>query len=87
MNPNAHGIEERIIRLADAFTGQLPSHDIEMVKSLARANECGIALENLATQLHEYDIEVAPALYEEIARLGAAMQLDELYWTSLAVGK
>lgn len=84
---NAANIEERIIRVADALAESLPASDIDMAKSLALVNECGVALENLTTQIYEYDIEVAPGLYDEIEQLGSALGLDEDNWTVLKVSR
>ncbi len=78
-------IEQRIISLAHAFIRRLPNEDIEMTLSLVRAGEYGVALEGLATQLIEYDVEVTLAQYREIEELGGAMGLDDHYWTMLTI--
>jgi hypothetical protein len=50
---------------------------------LTRAGEPGVALENLCTQLEEYEIAISLALYDEIRLLGKAMQISETYWVGL----
>jgi hypothetical protein len=50
------------------------------MKELCRAGEPGIALENFATQLVEYEVEVPETLIAELESLGDAMGLDKKYW-------
>ncbi|HEX2923498.1 MAG TPA: MafI family immunity protein [Chloroflexota bacterium] len=79
-------IERRLLGLAAAFERQLPKQDIDGVESLARAGEYGVALENLATQLYEYDIAVPGTVLQEIIELGTRLTVDSSYWTILRVG-
>jgi hypothetical protein len=45
------------------------------MRSLVEAGEPGIALENLCTQLHEYDVSVPQDLATELGDLAGAMGL------------
>ncbi|MDV4158664.1 MULTISPECIES: MafI family immunity protein [Rhizobium] len=61
-------IEKRLINLISDFNGRLAGEDIREYISLAEHNECVVALENLCTQLREYDVVLAP---EELANIQA----------------
>jgi hypothetical protein len=68
-------VEERLERVLARATGLLPDDQLSDMASLVRAGEPGIALENLCTQLHEYDVSVTPALATELDALAATMGL------------
>ena len=61
-----------IIEVADF----LPERDLANAWELVDAGEPGIALENLCTQLYEYDATLDPEVVEQIRRLAIAMSLD-----------
>ncbi len=63
----------------------VPPSDVDEALALTRAGEPGVALENLCTQLFEYDAVVPAATLEAVERLGRAMGIDESYWKRLAV--
>jgi hypothetical protein len=65
--------------------GKLPAGDIENASGLIDAGEPGVALENLCTQLHEYDVRVPRFVVAQIAAAGGAMQLEPDLWTDLIV--
>ncbi len=50
---------------------------------LTEAGEPGIALENLCTQLFEYDVTITVSIQERLAMLGRAMGLEESQWNKL----
>ena len=50
---------------------------------LVLAGEPGVALENLSTQLYEYDVTVNRTTFEEIESLCKEMGLDTKYWSRL----
>ena len=52
---------------------------------LVRAGEPGIALENLCTQLFEFDAVIPLDLRERLERLGEKMGIASEYWRRLAV--
>lgn len=66
--------------------GHLPASDTQNAWELVDAGEPGVALENLCTQLFEYDIVVPQALLGRIAAAGEAMGLDADLWTDLTAG-
>ncbi len=70
----------RMLALLEAFEGQLPAEQLAEMRELAEANESGIALENLCSQLHEFDVIVTPEHGREIADLGKAMEMPEGVW-------
>ncbi|MBC7923490.1 MAG: MafI family immunity protein [Ferruginibacter sp.] len=56
---------------------------IEDTFELIRANECGIALENLCSNLHEFSCPVPQRAYELLQEAGNAMRVDSKYWQLL----
>jgi hypothetical protein len=61
----------------------IPDLELEDMAALARAGEPGVALENLCTQLFEYDCIVPDEMLNKIETLGRSMGLKEEYWTRL----
>ncbi|WP_245457603.1 MafI family immunity protein [Rhizobium leguminosarum] len=53
-------IENRLTELIRDFGRRLPDEYIREYVSLAEYNECAVALENLCTQLYEYDVVPTP---------------------------
>lgn len=51
--------------------------------ALTKAGEAGIALENMCTQLFEYDAKVFSAVIGTIKALAQAMKFNEKYWRLL----
>jgi hypothetical protein len=80
--------EELIASLRAAFIeleGRLPKADTQNVWELIDAGEPGVALENLCTQLYEFDVPVPQAVLERITAAGEAMHLAPDLWTDLSV--
>jgi hypothetical protein len=76
-------IERRLERLLDQSGGGLPEEQLGEIKSLVKAGEPGVALENFCSQLLEYDIAVPLDLVKELEKLGQAMGIDPEYWAGL----
>lgn len=68
-----------------ALDGRLPTVDIDNAWGLIDAGEPGVALENLCTQLYEYDVLVPREVLRQIVSAGEAMQLSPDLWKDLAV--
>lgn len=79
-------IENKVIMLLAAFEGSLPGQQLSEMRELAEAGEPGIALENLCTQLYEYDVIVSHERQQEIALVGKAMGIAESTWQKLEQG-
>ncbi len=77
-------IEARVASVVEQCR-QFGIPEVELVEmlALAKAGEPGIALENLCTQLFEYDAVVPTAVVNELKGLGDAMGLNEKYWMRL----
>ncbi|WHO75887.1 MafI family immunity protein [Rhizobium sp. BT03] len=73
-------VEKQLIKLIGDFTGRLPEEYIGEYISLAKHNECAVALENLCTQLHEHDVVPAPGELITIRELAEEMNLEEDTW-------
>jgi hypothetical protein len=73
-------IEDALVRAIGEFSRQLPLEQLDNMRELAKAGEPGIALENLLTQIAEYEVAVAPAMLESLEKLGLAMGIDPKYW-------
>lgn len=80
---NMQEIEDKLITVIAAFSGALPAEQITEMQELTKAGEPGVALENLCTQLYEYDVVVAPESLCQIAAVGAAMSMDKSNWEQL----
>ncbi|MBB5801330.1 hypothetical protein F4560_001098 [Saccharothrix ecbatanensis] len=63
----------------------LPPDDARNTWELVDAGEYGIALENLCTQLYEYDIAVSGDHRQRFAAIGVQLGLDNHYWSDLPV--
>lgn len=68
-----------------ALEGRLPAADVENAWGLIDAGEPGVALENLCTQLYEYDVTVPRPVLAQITAAGEAMGLAPDLWTDLTV--
>jgi hypothetical protein len=77
-------IEPRLRQVLRELADSLPEDDVDSILGLIEAGEWGIALENLCTQLYEYDIPIPRHLLDEIALLGHKMKLEPDYWESLS---
>ncbi|MGO6693842.1 MafI family immunity protein [Rhizobium johnstonii] len=75
--------EKRLIKLIHDFNGRLPDEYIGEYISLAEHNECAVALENLCTQLYEYDVVPVPEELTAILELANTMNLKGDTWDFL----
>jgi hypothetical protein len=78
--------ETTILGVIASCRGLLPDEQLDSMSDLVRAGERGIALENLATQLYEYDVAVPSPIVDEIAALGTKMRLNPKLWNILKRG-
>jgi uncharacterized protein with GYD domain len=79
---NLSQIEAELIRAIEMCRGLgAPQERLDAARSLAEAGEPGIALENLCSNLHEYDVVVSAEIYETLARLGSHMGIDAKHWS------
>jgi hypothetical protein len=62
----------------------LPQRDIESIWELIDAGEPGIALENLCTQLCEYEVTPDEASRDALAEVGTYFRLDPDLWGRFA---
>ena len=81
-----HEIEGKLIAIITAFSNELPANEVTEMQELAKAGEPGIALENLCTQLYEYDVAVEAAYLDQIAAVGDAMGINKSNWEQLTEG-
>ena len=79
--------ETRVLSVIQSCHGLIPTEQLEEMSSLVRAGEPGVALENLSTQLYEYEAPVQQATIDEIEELGNAMELNPKYWARLKHGR
>jgi len=79
-------IENTVIVILSDFDGSLPVEQLSEMRELVKAGEPGVALENLCSQLYEYDVVVPQVCQREIAKVGAAMGLPERTWKKLDGG-
>lgn len=81
---NSASIETKLLALIDQCRELgLSLGELDELRDLTKAGEPGIALENLCTQLFEYDAVVPAEVLETFTILGRAMGLDEKHWRRL----
>jgi hypothetical protein len=80
-------IESRLERVLSAEWKRLPPEQVAEMRELVRAGEPGIALENLCSQLHEYNVAVSAALVLELTELANAMGIDAKYVSRLPISQ
>jgi hypothetical protein len=80
-------IENRLLDIIRTYAGQLPMDQLNDMAELVQAGESGIALENLCTQLFEYDITVGNEMLNDLRALGSSMGLQSKYWDRLKNAK
>lgn len=61
----------------------LDQDEIERVEELVQVGEFAIALENLCTQLHEFDVAVDDDTVAAIAVVGTSVGVEDRYWKML----
>jgi hypothetical protein len=82
---DAASIERRLSELLASLADRLQDLDLVHLQDLVRHGESGIALENLCTQLDEYDASITQLELAEIVALGSVMRIDPSYWKDLRV--
>lgn len=75
--------EFKIKQISSKFKWKLPKSDLESIHSLAENREWGLALENLCTQLYEYDLTISQEQYMELEEMINKMELDNIYLNQL----
>jgi len=65
----------------------LPDEQVDDMLDLNAAGEPGIALENLSTQLYEYDVVVPESVKSEIRAIALEMGLGPSNWEQLFPGQ
>ncbi len=82
---NTEQMETKLLTIIDGFSGQIPSEQLQDMQELVKSGERGIALENLCTQLYEYDIAVARDALAQIREIGQEMKIAPKLWEQLAI--
>lgn len=67
--------EKEIINITNKYTGQLPQSDIDSIVSLAKHGEKGVALENLCTQIFEYELKVSESDFIKLKQIADDIDL------------
>ncbi len=73
-------IEERLATVLKSAEVWLPSDQVAEMLSLVRAGEPGVALENLCTQLDEYNVAVPENVVTELKDLASIMGMKTPRW-------
>ena len=69
--------------LIDEVADSLPVDNISGARDLLRHGEWGLAFELICTQLYEYEVLIAPEMYETIEQLGQKMKISPDEWKML----
>jgi hypothetical protein len=80
MNMSSRSIEERLLAVLNNAKGWLSEEQLADMEELVRAGEPGVALENLCTQLEEYDVAVPDAVVDELRGIAAGMGMRLSSW-------
>lgn len=75
-------ITRRLHLVMDAANA-LPLHDVEQVEGLIQVGERAVALENLCTQLYEYDVRLPSHLRDMLVSIGEQLGVAPRYWERL----
>lgn len=73
----------RRLHLAMDAARTLPLGDLEQIEDLIQAGEQRVALENLCTQVYEYDITLPLYLRDLLAEAGQQLGVASRYWERL----
>jgi hypothetical protein len=82
--PNSSNLVHRFHLILDRIV-DLDQDEIERIEELVQVGEFGIALENLCTQLYEYDISVGEETAAAIASVGDTVSVEDRYWKLLRI--
>lgn len=75
--------ETKVIEVIELFRGRLSDEWLDEYRSLAEHGEWGLALENLCTQLYEFDVFPTAREYDAICTTGMQMGMVESTWVFL----
>jgi hypothetical protein len=82
---NLSQIADELVRTIEECRGLgIPQDSLDDSRENAEAGEPGIAVENLCSNLHEYDVVVPAKIYDSLAKLGSHMGIDAKYWTIMS---
>jgi hypothetical protein len=73
-------IEARLVAVLKLAECWLPRDQIIEMSSLVGAGEAGVALENLCTQLEEYDVAVPEDVLRELRAISSARGMNISPW-------
>lgn len=76
-------LEESIASVLDSLGGM--PFDMQECRTLVHAGEYGVAIENLCTQLFEYDVVLSTVQKECIAAIAKRLTICDGYWRPLLV--
>ena len=76
-------IADEVGCILDAVQCHLAQKDRDSIVELIQVGEWGIALENICTQLYEYEAPVSWVTYQQIKKCGERMKLSAHSWEFL----
>jgi hypothetical protein len=82
---NLRNTESRLLTILNNADGWLPGDQLEDMRSLVRAGEPGVALENFCTQLEEYDFVVPNDVVAELREIARLMGMTIPPWIDRGV--
>ncbi|MFL6230547.1 MAG: MafI family immunity protein [Pyrinomonadaceae bacterium] len=84
---NHHSIPQKLSEatslVAESLQDAGHAERVEMTYELIEANECGVALENLCSNLHEFACPIPHKAYALIKEVGDATNVNSSYWLML----
>jgi hypothetical protein len=76
-------ISEKLSQILNELRSQLPAEGFKISSELAEAGESGMGLDDLCHLIRNAKIVIRRPLYNELASLGAMMEMEEKPWLML----
>lgn len=78
-------LEKRLSLLTESLKPQIPERVYMQTVEVIAAGEYGVALENLCSNLFEFDVVISKDIFAEIVSIGRSMNLSQNTWKDVAV--
>jgi hypothetical protein len=80
-------IENKLMCLLNSLKESFPQRIVDNIYELLTAGEYGVALENICSNLLEYDVSVNKSILNEIALIGNILEISSTNWKEVETWK